>query len=203
MWDPCSVMPQLAHLQISLENSYHTSVWFFFLSLWKTPNIKNILRPVWASFTMNQLGGNLSSLLRLYHRSYVMKLDSKINKQKHYVHPNKKKTNHFTVNLWQKEKKPHLPHSPSFASLVTQLKLALCDPMDCSPPGSSVHRIFQAKILEWVSSSFSRGSSPPRDRTWVSCIAGNDCLPTKPPGKPKMLSLLITWHIFRCVSNIY
>ena len=45
-------------------------------------------------------------------------------------------------------------------------------PMDCSLPGSSVHGIFQARILEWVAISFSRGSSQPRDRTWVSCIAG-------------------------------
>ena len=43
-------------------------------------------------------------------------------------------------------------------------------PMDCSPPGSSVHGIFQARILEWVAISSSRGSSPPRDRTHVSFI---------------------------------
>ena len=42
--------------------------------------------------------------------------------------------------------------------------------MDCSPPGSSVHGIFQARILEWVAIYFSRGSSQPRDWTWVSCI---------------------------------
>ena len=44
--------------------------------------------------------------------------------------------------------------------------------MDWSPPGSSVHGILQARILEWVAISFSRGSSWRRDRTWVSCIAG-------------------------------
>ena len=44
--------------------------------------------------------------------------------------------------------------------------------MDCSPPGSTVHRILQARILEWVIISFSRGSSRPRDRTGVSYIAG-------------------------------
>ena len=44
--------------------------------------------------------------------------------------------------------------------------------MDCSPAGSSVHEIFQARILEWVAISFSRGSSQPRDQTWVSCTAG-------------------------------
>ena len=51
----------------------------------------------------------------------------------------------------------------------------LCDtqPMDCSPPHSSVHGILQARILEWVAMPFSRGSSWPRDRThvsYVSCI---------------------------------
>ena len=44
--------------------------------------------------------------------------------------------------------------------------------MDCSPPGSCVHEIFQARILKWVAISFSRGSSRPRDWTWVSCTAG-------------------------------
>ena len=47
-----------------------------------------------------------------------------------------------------------------------------CDPVDCSPPGSSVHGIFQARMLEWISISFSRGSSWPKDRTCASCIAG-------------------------------
>ena len=48
-------------------------------------------------------------------------------------------------------------------SEVTQLGPTLCDPMDCSPPGSSIHGIFQARVLEWVDISFSRGSSPTRD----------------------------------------
>ena len=48
----------------------------------------------------------------------------------------------------------------------------LCNPVDCSPPGSSIHGILQARILEWVAISFSRGSSQPRDRTQVSCTAG-------------------------------
>ena len=55
-------------------------------------------------------------------------------------------------------------------SIVAQLCLTLCDPMDCSPPGSSVHEIFQARILEWVVIPFSRGSSRPRDQTWIACI---------------------------------
>ena len=55
--------------------------------------------------------------------------------------------------------------------LVTQSCLTLCDPMDCSPPGSSVHGILQARILEWFAMPSSRGSSQPRDRTQVSHIA--------------------------------
>ena len=51
--------------------------------------------------------------------------------------------------------------------LVAQSCLTLCDPMDCSPPGSSVHGILQARILEWVAIPFSRSSSWPRDWTWV------------------------------------
>ena len=56
-------------------------------------------------------------------------------------------------------------------SEVAQLCQTLCDPMDGSLPGS-IHGIFQARILEWVAISFSIGSSWPRDRTWVSHIAG-------------------------------
>ena len=53
-----------------------------------------------------------------------------------------------------------------------QSRLTLCSSIDCSPPGSSVHRIFQARILEQVAISFSRGSSQPRDWIWVCCIEG-------------------------------
>ena len=64
-------------------------------------------------------------------------------------------------------------YSISFTSkkvkvLVAQSCLILCDPMDCSSPGFSVHGILQARILEWVAIPFSRGSSQPRDQTWSS-----------------------------------
>ena len=52
-------------------------------------------------------------------------------------------------------------------SEVAQSCPTLCDPMDCSLPGSSIHGIFQARVLEWVAIFFSRGSSQPRDRTQV------------------------------------
>ena len=56
--------------------------------------------------------------------------------------------------------------------LVSQSCPTLCDPMDYSLPDSSVHGILQARVLEWVAISFSRGCSRPRDWTWVSCVAG-------------------------------
>ena len=56
--------------------------------------------------------------------------------------------------------------------LVAQSCPTLCDPVDHSPPDSSIHGILQARILEWVATSFSRGSSQPRDQTRVSCTAG-------------------------------
>ena len=55
-------------------------------------------------------------------------------------------------------------------SEVAQLYLTLCDPVDCSLPGSSIHGIFQARVLEWVAISFSRGSSRPRDQARISRI---------------------------------
>ena len=57
--------------------------------------------------------------------------------------------------------------------LVAKSCSTLATRMDCSLPGSSVHGILQARILEWAAISFSRGSSQPRNQTWVSCIAGS------------------------------
>ena len=68
----------------------------------------------------------------------------------------------------------HVPLHLTWACccLITKPYLTLSNPMDCNPPGSSVHGISQARILECVAISFSRGSSQPRDWTRVSCIAG-------------------------------
>ena len=73
----------------------------------------------------------------------------------------------------------------SIIALVTQLCPSLCDTMNSSPPDSSVHGIFSAKVLQWVAVSYSGGSSRPRDQTCVSrvsCIAGG-FFTTAPPGK--------------------
>ena len=70
--------------------------------------------------------------------------------------------------------------------VCTQSCLTLCNTMDCSPPGSADHEISQARILEWVAISFSRGSSQPRDQTHISCIScfADRLFTTEPPGKP-------------------
>ena len=57
-------------------------------------------------------------------------------------------------------------------ALVSQMCPTLCDPMIYSPPGSSFHGIFQARVSEWVTILFSRGSSWPRDQTQISCVTG-------------------------------
>ena len=89
--------------------------------------------------------------------------------------------------------------SPSLC-VRAQLCPTLCNPVDCSPPGSSVHGVSQARILEWVAISFSRGSSLPRDQSWVFCIASRFFI-TEPPGKPLQLygmgpkGAVAVWHI--------
>ena len=69
-------------------------------------------------------------------------------------------------------------------SEVAQSCLTLCNPMDYSLPGSSVHGIFQAIVLEWIAISFSRGSSQPR-----SPALQTDALPSEPPGKSKIKNM--------------
>ena len=63
-------------------------------------------------------------------------------------------------------------YNPLKVKVKSLSPVRLFDPMDCSLPGSSVHGVLQARILEWVAISFSRGSSQSRDQTQVSCIAG-------------------------------
>ena len=71
--------------------------------------------------------------------------------------------------------------------------LTLCDPMDCSSPGSFVHGILQARILEWVAIAFSRGSSQPRGRTRVSCVS---CI-----GRP-ILYHCTTWEALKFCNSL-
>ena len=68
--------------------------------------------------------------------------------------------------------------------------MTLCNPMDCTLPGYSVHGISQTRILEWVAIAFFRGSSWPRDQIYVSCTGSGFFIP-EPPGKP-----LTFWQLF-------
>ena len=87
----------------------------------------------------------------------------------------------FSIYFWWKIQEHifcfsnHLKHLSSFclcSCSVAQSCITLCNPIDCSLPGSSVKGSSQARILEWVFISFSRVSSRPSDQTWVSCLAG-------------------------------
>ena len=84
------------------------------------------------------------------------------------------------VSLQKKDKKKEITRHV----LCCAQSIHSYDPMDCGPPGSFVHGILQAKILEWVAIPVSRGSSQLKDQTRVSCITEADFLPTEPPGKP-------------------
>ena len=96
------------------------------------------------------------------------------------------------MGFWQKrkaEKSSCVPGSVCMHACVCaqsfQSGLNLCDAMDCSLPGSSVHGILQARLLEWVAMPSSRGSSQPRDWTQVSCIAGGSFYPLSHLGSPQ------------------
>ena len=74
--------------------------------------------------------------------------------------------------LRSKENRWKIKWRPWLLLEVAQSCLTLCNPMDCSLPGFSIHGIFQARVLEWVATPFSWGSSQPRDQTRVSCTVG-------------------------------
>ena len=80
----------------------------------------------------------------------------------------------ISPELWNEREAYEFPFSVTLlfflACICAQLCLTLCDPMDCSLPVSSVHGISQARTLEWVVISYSRGSFRPRDQTFISCI---------------------------------
>ena len=83
------------------------------------------------------------------------------------------KSKHTQKSLFPRSFQSRWENSSVLVTVLTQSCPTLCDPLDWSPPGSSVRRIFQARILEWVAIPYSRGSCPPRDWahiSWVSCI---------------------------------
>ena len=81
-------------------------------------------------------------------------------------------------------------HRNPLGTQLVQSCPTFCNPMDCSTPGSSVHEIFQARILEWVAMPFFRGSSRPRIWTNISCIL------TEPLGKPPKPCEIVLLFLF-------
>ena len=86
--------------------------------------------------------------------------------------------------------------------LVTKSCLTFCNSMECGPSRSFVHRIFQARILEWVSISFSRGSYWPRDQSHISWLAGG-FFTTEPTGKIILNFLLDVWFANIFSESVY
>ena len=78
--------------------------------------------------------------------------------------------------------------------LVAKSCPTLCDPVDHSPPGSSIHGILQARILEWVAISFSRASSQPRDQTHVSCLSVCVCM---------CVNISVCVYTYKCKLYVY
>ena len=78
-------------------------------------------------------------------------------------------------------------------SLVTKLSLTLCDPMDCSLPGSYVHGILQTRILEWVAIPFFGGSFQSKDWNWVSCIGRQILCSLSHQGSPQFCLKIISF----------
>ncbi|CAI9165213.1 unnamed protein product [Rangifer tarandus platyrhynchus] len=125
---------------------------------------------------------------------------------------------HFTIEMFKPDVIPLLPNSSNAfpmtsardACTPSQLsRVRLCNPVDCSPPGSSVPGMLHARILQWVAISSCRGSSQPRDQTRISRLlywqAG---LPLALPGKPPTgNNLILTFHLliahFKGNSDIY
>ena len=107
------------------------------------------------------------------------------------------------LNTFLQGRRSYLPIYPMIQAKVKVKSLSptLCDPVSCSPPGSSILGILQARILEWVAIFFSRGTSRPRNRTQVSCIAGRcfNLWATK-EGGPKVL-LTLNRFPFTCFPD--
>ena len=79
-------------------------------------------------------------------------------------------------------------------------RVQLCDPMNCNLSGSSVHEIFQARVLEWIAISFPKGSSQPGNQTCSPALRA-DALPSEPPGKSISLKRLQAWFNY-CLSSL-
>ena len=102
-----------------------------------------------------------------------------------------------SLHPWQEVSFLYLLMWKNIKVLVAQSCLTLCNPMNCSPPGASVHGILQARILEWVAIPFSRWSSRSRDQTWPFCIGRRVLYHLSYQGSPPLkqrLKVKVSWE---------
>ena len=157
-------------------------------------------RPIWTTGTMHASLHRVPALCRKW--SQMNQLEARIAHTMKQVCSMDQEQSAFRVLFAFSSKWG--PWSCYCCYAVTKSSPTLWNPMDCSPPGSSVHWIFQTRILEWVVISFFRGSSQPMDQTCVSCVAGG-FFTTEPPGKPLKHVLLTckSWNNLHCSPKLW
>ena len=107
----------------------------------------------------------------------------------------------FKAGFWPRALSADLIMRAETVSLNSCIRL-FASSMDCSPPGSSVHGILQARILELAAFPFSRGSSPPRHWTWVSCFAGRFFTIWATREAPNLIILTFTITLFKVLCYV-
>ena len=132
---------------------------------------------IWAQWLQTVQFCNLWNSSSIQRKKYLTYIEEISNKNKclctHSLPVSLKIQKHWVLLSTSPLEAPHWPlYLSCLWSSVYARHVRLCDPVDCSPPGSSVHGISQAWILEWVATFYSRGSSRPRDQIQVSCTAG-------------------------------
>ena len=159
-------------------------VWFFLsfeLKIWKVKSDSFcFLRPLIHRSELHPFAPCTASDLTLIHRLLCFSFCPFSPRAMHPCDP--RRPQHDLRQSFSPSFPPIQSHSSILMCVCAQSYLTLCDLMDCSPPGSSVHGIFQAQILEWVAISYSRGCSPPRDGVHISeCVSVDLSIVTKVP----------------------
>ena len=145
--------------------------------------VENRLRGAWLNFSQVESVHQASDNFTIGCSPDVQRIINANNEQTFLQNRKRDHTSRFTVGYtWYQNPKRTWQN---LKVLIAQPCPTLCNRMDCSPSGFSVHGIFQARILEWVAISFLRGSSWPRDWTCISCIGRSSLYYLSPQGSPK------------------
>ena len=145
----------------------------FNISMCQPHNLYIII--IWFKLVRYIYGFNFAYIFNGYRQILKFLLTKLVNFQMTIMPPVTQISGHYSYRPTGVNISPHwfTASFPRFCACCAgaQSSLTLCDPMDCSPPGSSVHEILQTRILEQVAISSSRGSSPPRVWTYFSCVS--------------------------------